>query len=59
MKDSRNQENRQSKQGFTNVPKPEIRDNLDSRKNEEQRIKGGDITNNKKNTKNKDQRDRQ
>ena len=31
-----------------NKPSPEIRDNLDSRKNEEQNLKGDDITHNKK-----------
>jgi hypothetical protein len=48
MKNSRNQSNKQSKQGITRVPKPEIRDNLDSRKNEEQDSKGTDTTHNKK-----------
>ncbi|MCD6063105.1 MAG: hypothetical protein K0R82_1016 [Flavipsychrobacter sp.] len=31
MKNSRKAENKQSKQGKVNIPKPEIRDNLDSR----------------------------
>jgi len=44
MKTSRNQANAQSKQGMTKKPIPEIRDNLDSRKNEEYLIKGDDIT---------------
>lgn len=35
MKNSRNQENSQSKQGQTNKPVPEIRDNMDSRHNKE------------------------
>lgn len=35
MKNSRKQESRQSKQGQTNKPKPEIRDNMDSRHNKE------------------------
>jgi hypothetical protein len=48
MKNSRNQTNKQSKQGVTRIPKPEIRDNLDSRKNEEQDDKGSDTTHNKK-----------
>jgi hypothetical protein len=52
MKNSRDQSNKQSKQGVSRVPKPEIRDNLDSRKNEEQDLKGSDITHNKKETKN-------
>ncbi|SIO54638.1 hypothetical protein [Chitinophaga niabensis] len=30
------------------MPRPEIRDNLDSRKNEEQDFKGDDMTHNKK-----------
>ncbi len=30
------------------MPKPEIRDNLDSRKNEEQDFKGTDTTHNRK-----------
>lgn len=33
MKGSRNQENKQSKQGLTNKPIPEIRDNMDARHN--------------------------
>lgn len=33
------------------MPRPEIRDNLDSRKNEEQDDKGGDTTHNSKDTK--------
>lgn len=33
------------------MPKPEIRDNLDSRKNEEQDFKGKDVTHNSKDTK--------
>ena len=51
MKNSRSQTNKQSKQGVSHIPKPEIRDNLDSRKNEEQDLKGSDITHNKKETK--------
>jgi len=35
MKGSRNENNSQSKQGHVNTPKPEIRDNLDSRKEKE------------------------
>jgi hypothetical protein len=35
MKSSRNQENRQSKQGHVNLPKPDIRDDMDSRKEKE------------------------
>lgn len=48
MKSSRNQSSKQSKQGVSRVPKPEIRDNLDSRKNEEQDDKGSGTTHNKK-----------
>lgn len=51
MKTSRNQNNKQSKQGFTNKPRPEIRDNLDSRKHEEQDNKGDDTTHTIKETK--------
>ena len=35
MKDSRHQESGQSKQGQTNKPRPEIRDDMDSRHNKE------------------------
>ena len=38
----------QSKPVAGNKPSPEIRDNLDSRKKEEQDLKGDDITHNKK-----------
>jgi hypothetical protein len=51
MKQTRSQNTKQSKQGMTNKPRPEIRDNLDSRENEEQNFKGDDITHNKKETK--------
>jgi hypothetical protein len=51
MKNSRNQTSKQSKQGASRVPKPEIRDDLDSRKHEEQDLKESDITHNKKETK--------
>jgi hypothetical protein len=53
MKNSRNQTSKQSKQGNLRVPKPEIRDDLDSRKNEEQDSKGSDTTHNKKENKSK------
>ncbi|HXS35338.1 MAG TPA: hypothetical protein VN721_01450 [Flavipsychrobacter sp.] len=36
MKGSRNERNKQSKQGHVNLPKPEVRDNLDSRKEKEE-----------------------
>lgn len=32
MKDARNSKNKQSKQGHVNTPKPDIRDDMDSRK---------------------------
>ncbi|TDH28012.1 hypothetical protein EXU57_05990 [Segetibacter sp. 3557_3] len=51
MKDSRGTNNQQNKQGNSHVPRPEIRDNLDSRKNEEQDDKGDDTTHNKQETK--------
>ncbi len=35
MKSSRDAMNKQSKQGFTKKPKPEIRDDMDSRENKE------------------------
>jgi hypothetical protein len=51
MKDSRSQNNNQSKQGMSHKPRPEVRDDLDSRSNEEQDDKGDDTTHNKKETK--------
>jgi len=48
MKDSRSTNNMQSKQGMSHKPRPEIRDNLDSRSGEEQQFKGHDVTHNKK-----------
>lgn len=48
MKHSRDQHTKQNKQNVSHMPKPEIRDNLDSRKNEEQSFKGDDMNNNKK-----------
>lgn len=51
MKTSRNQHLRQSKPEMAKMPRPEIRDNLDSRKNEEQDMKGDDSTHNRKATK--------
>ena len=50
MKGSRSTNNQQSKQGMSHRPMPEIRDNLDSRKREEQDFKGGDVTHNTKQT---------
>ena len=51
MKHTRNQDTRQSKQGITNKPRPEIRDDLDSREGEEQMSKGNSTTHNEKQTK--------
>jgi len=51
MKDSRSQNNQQNKQGQSHKPRPEVRDDLDSRSNEEQDTKGDDITHNNKDTK--------
>jgi hypothetical protein len=48
MKGSRMQTNMQNKQMAGHRPKPDTRDDLDSRKNEEQDTKGGDVTHNKK-----------
>lgn len=53
MKDTRNTINQQSKQGMDfNKQRPEVRDNLDSRKNLEQQFKGSDVTHNKKDARN-------
>jgi hypothetical protein len=48
MKDARSQNNMQNKQMVSHKPVPEIRDDLDSRKNEEQDDKGDDVTHNEK-----------
>lgn len=48
MKGSRMQNNMQNKQMAGHKPKPDTRDDLDSRSNEEQDTKGGDITHNRK-----------
>ena len=53
MNNPRNQTTKQGKQGTTNKPRPEIRDDLDSRENEEQMTKGDDVTHNEKETKTK------
>jgi len=39
--------------GFNSNKQPDIRDNLDSRKNEEQEFKGDDITHNSKDKQNR------
>ena len=51
MKGSRGQTNMQNKQMASHRPRPDTRDDLDSRKNEEQDSKGDDVTHNKKETK--------
>jgi hypothetical protein len=51
MKGSRSQTNMQNKHMVTHRPVPPTRDELDSRKNEEQDTKGNDVTHNKKQTK--------
>ncbi|MCK7555389.1 hypothetical protein MKQ70_10385 [Chitinophaga sedimenti] len=43
-----NQQNTPNTKGTGKQHRPEIRDNLDSRKNEEQDFKGDDLTHNKK-----------
>lgn len=48
MKTSRSTNNMQSKQGHSHKSRPEIRDDMDSRNNEEQDWKGTDTTHNKK-----------
>lgn len=53
MKGSRSQETRQNKQMAGHRPKPEVRDDLDSRSNEEWETKGDDVTHNKKDVHNK------
>jgi hypothetical protein len=57
MKDTRNTINQQSKQGMDyNKKRPEVRDNLDSRKNLEQDFKGSDVTHNQKDVRNQPNR---
>ncbi|HEY9364443.1 MAG TPA: hypothetical protein VIQ00_14340 [Chitinophagaceae bacterium] len=51
MKNSKNQDTKRNKQSMSHKPRPEVRDDLDSRKNEEQDIKGDDVTHNEKETK--------
>ncbi|RYG49460.1 MAG: hypothetical protein EOO01_12455 [Chitinophagaceae bacterium] len=48
MKTTNNQAQTQNTRTHTSKRSPEIRDNLDSRKNEEQESKGDDITHNQK-----------
>jgi hypothetical protein len=51
MKGSRSQTNMQNKQMPGHRPRPETRDDLDHRQNEEQDTKGNDVTHNSKPTK--------
>lgn len=51
MKGSRSQDNMQNKQVAGHKPRPEIRDDLDSREGLEQETKGDDVTHNEKETK--------
>jgi len=53
MKNSNIASTKSKYQEHHNKPKPDIRDNLDNRKNEEYDIKGDDITHNKKEMKSK------
>ena len=53
MKEARSQNNKQNKQVQGHRPKPDVRDDLDSRKNEEQDSKGDDVTHNTKEVKSK------
>jgi hypothetical protein len=53
MKGARSQNTKQNKQFASHIPKPEIRDNLDSRENLEWDTKGDDVTHTKKETKEK------
>ena len=48
MKGSRSQNNMQNKQMAGHRPKPENKDDLDSRNNEEWQTKGDDVTHNRK-----------
>lgn len=48
MKGARSQTNMQNKQDVSHRPRPEIRDDLDSRMNEEYLTKGDDVTHGKK-----------
>ena len=51
MKGSRAQDNKQNKSMPGHRPVPQNKDDLDSRKNEEQDTKGDDITHNRKDVK--------
>jgi hypothetical protein len=56
MNTTGNQPGSQNQQGGKQTQRPEIRDNLDSRKNEEQDMKGDDTTHNEKDTRNNKQK---
>jgi hypothetical protein len=56
MKGSRSMNNMQNKQMAGHRPRPDTRDDLDSRKNEEQISKGDDVTHNKKEVKTGDKK---
>ncbi len=58
MKGSRSQNNRQSKSEPGHRPQPQNKDDLDSRKNEEQDNKGTDVTHNKKQVRSENKKDR-
>lgn len=51
-----NQPGNNSPRSKSNRPAPDVRDNLDSRKKEEQEVKGDDITHNRKPHHNKAQK---
>jgi len=53
MKKNQSQRPDHNTQFNANKHRPEVRDNLDSRKNEEQDYKGDDVTHNNKDHKNK------
>jgi len=52
MKGARSNNTKQNKQMEGHQPKPNVRDDLDSRKSEEQEAKDGDTTHNKKEVQN-------
>ncbi|TCZ71429.1 hypothetical protein [Flaviaesturariibacter aridisoli] len=52
MKGARSQNNMQSKQFASHRPRPDIRDDIDSRSKEEQDTKGDDVTHNAKDVRN-------
>jgi hypothetical protein len=56
MKDARSQNNKQNKSMPGHRPVPQNKDDIDSRSNEEQDDKGGDVTHNKKEVRNNRQR---